>query len=75
VIPTKTIEKIGVTTWRGINERGADKDEYYMIRGQHLNELTALAHRMDFQFNDGDEKRDWQNLINLIVHDAKGKQF
>jgi hypothetical protein len=42
----------------------------YVIDGYKLNELKALAMRLSFRFDNPDEKRDWQNLLNSLVTDA-----
>jgi len=68
MIPSKTYE------WFREHGRGRvrrfDDADCAMITGTDLTDLAALADRLNGRITDGDELRDWQNRINLIVMNA-----
>jgi hypothetical protein len=68
MIPSKTREmlKSGIA-----QARKNDPDDLLIVAGDDLNDLRALALRLDYEFTDADEKRDWQNRINLICSSAQ----
>jgi len=49
----------------------ADKDQEYIITGTDLNDLKGLALRFcQAPFDDYNEKRDWENRLNLLCDTA-----
>ena len=68
MIPAKAIEAVGPTQMAALRHRGAD--DLFALTGNDLNDLAVLAARMDFAFTDPNEKRDWQNRINLLLSNA-----
>jgi hypothetical protein len=68
MIPTKTREvlKSGIA-----QARKNDPDDLLIVTGNDLNDLRALALRLDYEFTDPNEKRDWQNQLNLICSSAQ----
>jgi len=68
MIPSKTHE------WfqehgRGHARRFSEID-LHVITGVDMTDLAALADRLNGRIIDGDELRDWQNRINLILMSA-----
>jgi hypothetical protein len=68
MIPTKTREvlKSGIA-----QAHKNDPDDLLIVTGDDLNDLRALALRLDYEFTDPDEKREWQNRIDLICSSAQ----
>jgi hypothetical protein len=70
MIPAKTHARIG----RGQAEQARSQcnaDDMFAISGNDLNDLYALAVRFNGRMEDGEELRDWQNRLNLMIHDAR----
>jgi hypothetical protein len=68
MVPSKTYDILGTQMQRLLNEHSTG--DYYLVSGNVLNELRVLAVRFGHPFTDANEKRDWQNLINLMVDKA-----
>jgi hypothetical protein len=67
MIPRKTSELLGSQLHQAYRNNDS---ELFAINGTDLNDLRALAMRFDHPFADANEKRDWQNRINLICSSA-----
>ncbi len=67
-VPTKTIDAIGVDKTASLLRFPAHED--YRVDGIDLNDLCVLAHRLSDAITDPEELRDWQNRINLMIHEA-----
>lgn len=67
MIPAKTREALGSQLWQA---KVCEPEEYYLVIGNHLNELKALAMRLTDRL-DPNESRDWQNRLNLMIDRAK----
>jgi hypothetical protein len=67
MIPRKTSELLGSQLHQAYRNKDS---EFFAINGTDLNDLRALAMRFDQPFTDANEKRDWQNRINLICSSA-----
>jgi hypothetical protein len=67
MIPSKTVELLGSSMHQALRN---DPGKSFLITGTDLNDLRALAMRFDRPFADANEKRDWQNRINLICGSA-----
>ncbi len=66
MIPSRTIDKVGITTLARIAKE-YDRGAYYFISGNDIYELAVLAQRFNFKWDDPDEARDWENRINLML--------
>ena len=68
MIPSKTREVLK----SGIDQPHKNNpDDLFIVMGNDLNDLRVLALRLDYEFSDPNEKRDWQNRINLICSSAQ----
>lgn len=76
MIPSKTHEVVGGPTIAGIIQRSRiEPHDLYAIEGYALHELLVLAQRMDFRFDDPNEKRDWQNRLNGMVEAVRRERI
>jgi hypothetical protein len=66
MIPAKTREALGSSLWQ---TKVCEPNDYYGVIGNDLNELKALALRLNERL-DANEARDWQNRINLMIDQA-----
>jgi hypothetical protein len=66
MIPAKTSEYLGVS----YHYQRFDPDHSFALTGTDLNDLYALAARLNGKMIDGNELRDWQNRISLMVMTA-----
>jgi hypothetical protein len=67
MMPAKTAELLGSQMGQAFRNKPED---HFVITGTDMNDLRALAMRFDHPFADANEKRDWQNRINLILSSA-----
>ena len=67
LIPTNTYAVVGSEIKQADRCRSLSD---HAIEGHHVNALAALALRMSYKFDNPNELRDWQNLLNLIVSHA-----
>ena len=67
MMPAKTAELLGSQMANAFVNK---PDHHFVISGTDMNDLRALAMRFDQPFADANEKRDWQNRINLILSSA-----
>lgn len=67
MIPKNTYAVLGSQMHQAFRD---DPSACFAITGTDLNDLRALAMRLDYPFADANEKRDWQNRINLICASA-----
>jgi hypothetical protein len=70
MIPAKTFELLKSQFEQ---TRKNSPNEFFLVTGTDLNDLRALALRLDHPFTDADEKRDWQNRINLMCSTAEAE--
>lgn len=68
MIPAKTYEVVGGTQVAAQITRSAHEE--FAVTGTDLNDLAVLGVRLNYRMCDGDELRDWQNRINLILSKA-----
>lgn len=66
MIPRRTREALGLSLHQA---NRLDPKASYVVEGYALNELAALAMRLNDRM-DGDEQRDWQNRLNLMIDSA-----
>ena len=67
-VPSATIDKLGVAGVAKVLRFKAH--DAYAVIGIDLNDLCALAARMEYAMTDANELRDWQNRLNLIITEA-----
>jgi hypothetical protein len=65
MVPSKTLEIVG--TGQAAAQIRFKAHESYALDGIDLNDLAILAIRLNSRMVDGDELRDWQNRINLML--------
>jgi len=70
MIPAKTLDLLKSQI---AQTRRNSPNEFFLVTGTDLNDLRALALRLDHPFTDADEKRDWQNRINLLCSTAEAE--
>lgn len=68
MVPSKTGEIVGPTQMAAAVRFKAH--DYYALTGVDLNDLAILAVRLNSRMVDGDELRDWQNRIALMLSGA-----
>ena len=67
VVPAKTVEKVGPANMKAV--RTFDPVRDYALSGNDLNDLAVLVQRLNWRL-EGDELRDWQNRVSLMVSNA-----
>jgi hypothetical protein len=75
MVPTKTIEIIGQGQMKALAERREDGSAAFAVYGGDLNDLRALALRLNSAMTDANELRDWQNRLNLLVDNARSQRL
>jgi hypothetical protein len=69
MVPAKTFDKVGTSQIVACNRQHNPSGDY-CLTGNDLNDLAILAVRLNSRMEDGDELRDWQNRINLMLANA-----
>ena len=68
MIPHRTQDMLGSQVMQAITRKA---HSIYSVQGLDLNDLKALAMRLDLpQPMDADERRDWANRINVLLDTA-----